>query len=140
MALRIGVICIALAAPLAFANAQKTSACVPVDSVSLNERQTFADIATGTDAESVSLRLLYKLPVVADSAVVLVQDSRACAQALRALNRDQNRSHTEGVRAVLVIRVGTVFVVSDTAYRVGEFTAYTVFDSRFKNVLARVVQ
>jgi hypothetical protein len=140
MALRFGLICIALAAPIACAHAQKTSACVRVDSASQNERQTFADIATGTDAESASLRLLYKLPAVADSAVVLVQDSHDCAQALRALNREQNRSHTEGLRDVLVIRVGTVFVVSDPKYRVGEFTAYAVFDSRFKNVLASVAR
>mgnify|MGYP001611718321 CR=1 FL=1 len=140
MALRIGVICMALAVPLGFANAQKTSACVPVDSVSSRVRQTFADIAGGTDAVSASLRLKYQLPAVADSAVVLVQDSHDCARALRALNRDQNTSHAEGLRDVLVIRVGTVFVVSDPGYKVGEWTPYTVFDSRFKNVLARVAQ
>ena len=141
MALRIGVTCMALlAAPFALANAQKTSACVAIDAVSVDERQTFSDIATGTDAESASLRLLYKLPAVADSAVVLVQDSHDCARALRALNRDQNRSHSEGLRDVLVIRVGTVFVVSDPKYKVGEWTPYTVFDSRFKNVLASVVR
>jgi hypothetical protein len=143
MTLPLGVIVVAVVAfvvPFEFANAQKSSACVSIDSVSLDERQTFSDMATGTDATSARLRLLYKLPVVADSAVVIVQDARDCAQALRALNRDQNRTHREGLRDVLVIRVGTVFVVSDPKYKVGEWTAYTVFDSRFKNVLASVAR
>jgi len=137
---RIGVIGIALAVPLVVANAQKASACVNVDVASLDERRSIAEIATTTEARFASRRLLYKLPIVADSDVVLVQDPRDCARALRALNRAQNRSRAEGQRAVLVIRVGTVFVVSDPKYRVGEFTAYTVFDSRFTTVLAAVAR
>jgi hypothetical protein len=127
-----------LVSPLAASNAQGSSACAPVDTTSLRVRQDYGDIASGTDAASASLRTTYHLPQVPDTYVVLVQDAHVCSSALSALNKDQNASHAQGLRTVIVLAIGNVYVVSDPTYKLGEWTQYTVFDSTFKTVLARV--
>lgn len=127
-------------APGSVAGAQGGSSCVASDTSSLAVRQTFADIASGTDATSAALRTTYHLAQMADTSVVLVQDSHVCASALNALNKDQNTSHAQGQRTVLVLSVGNVYVVSDPTYTLGEWTQYTVFDSGFRTVLARIAQ
>jgi hypothetical protein len=117
--------------------AQRSSACAPVDTTSLRVRKDFGDIASGTDAASAALRTKYHVPRTADSAVVLVQEAHVCASALAALNTDQNASHSQRLRTVIVLSIGNAYVVSDPTYKVGEWAQYTVFDSTFRTVLAR---
>lgn len=127
-----------LAWPHAVAAAQGNSACAPSDSISLRVRQRFAYMASGTDATAGSLRTLYHVPQAPDSQVVLVQDSHVCSSALSALNKDENASHAQGQRTVIVVSIGGVYVVHDPNESVGEWKSYTVFDSSFRTVLARV--
>lgn len=140
MKLYLSIFMIFLAVAPCTAAAQGGSACVSSDTTAMKVRQTFADIASGTDATSAALRTTYHLPQVADSSVVLVQDSHVCSTALSALNKDQNASHSQGLRTVLVLTIGSVNIVSDPTYKLGEWTQYTVFDSSFKTVLARIAQ
>jgi hypothetical protein len=127
-----------LALPFATGVAQGSSACAPSDSISLRVRQRFAYMASGTDGTASALRTMYHVPQAADSAVVLVQDSHVCSSALSALNKDENASHAQGQRTVVVVSIGNVYVVHDPNEHVGEWQSYTIFDGSFRSVLARV--
>jgi len=75
------------------------------------------------------------LPYVTDSAIVVVSDSTVCARALSAHNAVAGYSSAEladrASSSIYVIRVGTVYVTFNPAFRSGEFVNHFVWNSSF---------
>jgi len=88
-----------------------------------------------TTSDTLLIRLrdsLYRLPVVPSSQVVLVTDAQKCARAARAVESDLEAGGLPPFQNVILIQVGTFYVVTDPAVRRGEYTLARVLDSKFK--------
>ena len=90
-------------------------------------------IVTGTDSAMVATRNALQLPAVAASKVSVVTTASVCNQAGGAYHAAVTAPGTPPVsRTLVVIKVGTRYVVLDPNQLNGEFRSNIVFDSKWK--------
>jgi hypothetical protein len=73
------------------------------------------------------------LPVLAGASVTLVTDAPTCTRARREYAKVPLIA-PESTFSVVVVRVGTYYLVVDPAQRTGEWASLAVFDKRWKLV------
>lgn len=116
------------------------SRCMASDSSSSAEIVALKRMMTSTDTRWTSTRDAYSLPVVSDTAIVLISDTSLCGQAADAYNAALPAALQVSNRSVYVIRVGSSrYVVWDpqTANSsASEFQVLMVLDQTFA-VLAK---
>jgi hypothetical protein len=101
-------------------------------------------VATRTDAASTQQRAMMQLPLVSEREVTRVTDERICQGVLNEDNKfSGTRSAITGLESppserACVVKVRTLYVVTDPTKMFGEFTIYVTTDSTFR-MLAHVL-
>jgi hypothetical protein len=106
-----------------------STSCRAVDAFTTNLQEFLIQLDTSTDSVDMHQRVVFGLPVVPVSNIVIQTDSTVCDQAATAYYSHLTSPPPD--RAVAVIRMGSVYIVGDPRVKVGEFTDYAVFDSTF---------
>jgi hypothetical protein len=122
---------------LAALPARGQSVCLTADSLGAPLLDQMRYVASSTDAKMVTYRQYMKLPQTPTAQVQLVTDNRVCSKA-RDVYTAAIRG-TDGVQPsgrVHVIKVGTVYVVSDPVQVMGEFPIRMTLSSNYK-ILAK---
>jgi hypothetical protein len=89
-------------------------------------------LATLTDSIYAVHRQRYHIPMTDSSNVELVTSDSVCALAGDAFNAHLTSAHQRANRPVYVVRIGTVYIVSDPSLAVpGGLTPNMVFDADF---------
>jgi len=122
---------------LAALPARGQSVCLTADRLGAPLLDQMRYVASSTDAKMVTYRQYMKLPQTPTAQVQLVTDNRVCSKA-RDVYTAAIRG-TDGVQPsgrVHVIKVGTVYVVSDPVQVMGEFPIRMTLSSNYK-ILAK---
>lgn len=131
------IIClVVIGAPPAILSAQ--SQCRGADSATIGRIASVKKMMISSDSRWTATRTAYNLPIVNDTAIVVVADSATCASAASAYNGALPSAARVSGRSVYVIRVGsTRYVVWDISSVDGlddEHEVVVVLDSSY-NVL-----
>jgi len=103
------------------------------DPIAQNYLGYLQTLMTTTDTLLIRLRdSLYRLPVVPANQVALITDTQKCARAARAVKSDLEAGGLPLFQNVILIQVGTHYVVTDPSVRRGEFSLARVLDNQFK--------
>jgi hypothetical protein len=86
-------------------------------------------VATGTDSAAAASRARLQVPQVSAGSVKAVADNRICENAAGGYNLAIGLPSST-VRSVYVVKVGTVFVVSDPTVKVREWAVGATLDKR----------
>ena len=113
------------------------STCHPQDGNTTTLYQWAKEVATGTDSLSAVNRQAFSIPSTSASKVSIVTSASTCNAAGNAVSLALGSSPTDG-RAVHVVKVDKVYVVSDPVERVGGFGRSFVFDSKWR-LLERIL-
>lgn len=114
---------------------QQQTACAPPDSTSQYLISKLKRLMQATSGRVALDRALAGIPQVDTATIVLVTDRNTCAKAEHAYsNAVWGNPPPSG--KVHVVRVGSVYVVSDPQRRAGEFYVEVVMDAAFR-VLSR---
>jgi hypothetical protein len=113
-------------------------ACLPADSITANDIDDIRSAIHSADPVDSAFMRNGHLPYVPDTAVVVVSDSTTCAAALAAHNSAAGYTSTElaspAAQNLYVLRVGNVYVTSNTAFKSGEFVNHIIWDSGFHHL------
>jgi hypothetical protein len=140
MTIRSLVMFLAMVAWGPFAAAQgQTYTCLPASAwAAYSLRDYMIRLVTATDTELVATRILYQLPVVAATEVIVDSSSAICNRAGAAYHSAVAVEGTPPTsRTLAVVRVGkTRFVVLDPKQMAGEFEIHVIFDSKWNRLAA----
>jgi hypothetical protein len=118
--------------------AGQTSSCRPADDESSMVVAWVTAIVTGTDSASVQQRTAMQLPQVTANQISYVTDNRVCSKIVTPYNANVGfQAPTTGPGEtpsgqLHVVKVGTVYVVSDPALRAGDFRLLATLDRQYK--------
>jgi len=110
------------------ANAQST-ACRGPDAYTSYHVGHLKQVARNTNAKAAAWRNNVHLP--ADTTISVASDSATCASALTAYNADAELGG-ESASFVYVLKMGSVFIVSNPTYKSGEFDSHFVYSDQFQ--------
>ena len=115
------------------ASAQAVPSCYPDTAArtSMTRRVTRVATAPSTNTEMLEARTKLQIPAVDATSVTIVTSSSTCLSAAKAVSSRLGRTPPGG-RSVVVVKVGTVYVVKDPLEKAGEFTRGFVFDSKWR--------
>jgi hypothetical protein len=113
------------------------SACRPADSTSAEVVGWVTGIVTGTDSVAVQQRQAMQLPSVSTSQISYVTDSRICSKMVAPYNANvgfQPPASGPGEapsNQLHVVKVGTMYVVTDPALRAGAYHMFATIDKQY---------
>lgn len=110
---------------------QGQTACAPADSVSQYLITKLKRLMQATSGRVALARAMAGIPQVDAATIVLVTDCDLCAKAERAYTSEVDANPPTSSK-VHVVRVGSVYVVSDPQRRAGEFSVEVVMDAAFR--------
>lgn len=124
-----------VASAYATASAGTNGPCRVPDGTTVAHLHYLRTSSISSDPEDSTWRMNTKVPSVVDTTgkIYVVSDSALCAQALAVFNSTVLRADS-GATEIEVLRVDTVYVVSNPAIMSGEFIARRVFDSAFNQL------
>ena len=112
-----------------------STACFAPDSYSSAELAWLKTIDSSTNPVDSAWRAQILLPVVGDTAIVVVSDSTLCAEGLTAHNAAAQYADSELTdtlsQRVYLFRVGTIYVAANPHFTTGEWVMHYMFDSTF---------
>lgn len=128
-----GVACLLLLVLAAQASAPGQTSCLALDE---NVLAYAVELATATDTSTAADRAAFNIPAVAASEVEYIGDEATCKSAGREYKTAAGLKGKSP--AVLVIRIGTRYLVSSPASQTdkSEFILYVVMDEQFNRLAA----
>ena len=138
LALPFMLACLGTGTATSIVAAQSPPACNP-DTAS---RRYFLDWVTdyatapATDSLTVAVRNGIGIPAVAASQVTVSTSATTCSKARNAYAKLPGVTKSATLLSVIVVKAGSIYVVSDPTQRTGEFGAAGTFDGQWRKISA----
>lgn len=112
------------------AAAQTVSPCRAFDGGGQATLDWVRTTATGTDSSAIISRRTTQIPQVSANKVSYITDTRLCQQAVNAYSAAAGVSTTG--RSIYLVKVGTIYVITDPTVHFGEWWYSMSADSKWK--------